>query len=848
MSATSDKTLPPYIVSQGMRLLIDTASPRKWLRAEFFRAGRGGRGGAMGESQEEPWVAVDRHAVADNRLTLDDGQPCDLSRLVITTDAGIGKTKALQWLEKELNVPGRQQLAVLLNFHEVPASNDDWLRCLLPRLQRAAGNESSRLSADDACRGLEYLRGQGRLTLLLDALDQAPPDGSAVRALRRLLQNPDWKGCRIIVSGRPYALQRHWSELFDASIEPGWRFLQLDEFDEAQQRTFLGDARYHLIPAEAREILSTPRVLEYLRELPDVDLPQIGTAGDVYLHAVNHLLKLGMKGSVDAKWIGLGTGEVPGLTVAQRSLDRAFELLAAIAFRMTATRIPGVGKNDGADGLVPNFDEVTPGEFRRFRNGVYELLSRQPGEGDRSRMQRDMDALSALNEFLEHGIFDSDVSGLDRILWRNRTLQEFFTAYWLAQFCTADDTALLRDWITLPERPLSEEYYWVWRFLCEMHHDARNPECWSRAVEPLFRPGDGTIEGTRRSSELIYRAWPTLNGLANEGEAVALQARTAFWSEFEQQFLSGQRGETARQTAQQFIDQFIDIPAGEFKMGSPPEKQGMPEELRRQWKAYLEQEGDPAQRAQQHLASLSFAPGRAGQEFKAFEICWWTDVFRDKDVERIASRLYVSDETPVKRIQEIDGFALNRWSTINAWYRLFDPGHGLVDSWYLETYREISPDSETPAIYISWYDAWAFCLWARWDGDSCRLPHENEWEYAAKGGTEWHWNYWWDDNRFDSSKCNADRNVGRTTRPDPAHSNPFGLVDILGNVWEWTADEYRAAYDLDAPPDSSARVLRGGSWGSDTFVVRSAYRDRDQPWNSEDLTGFRVARALPRKS
>jgi hypothetical protein len=80
--------------------------------------------------------------------------------------------------------------------------------------------------------------------LLLDALDQAPPDGSAVAALRRLLVNPDWKGCRIIVSGRPHALQRYWSELFDASVEPGWRFVQLDEFDERQQRAFLGDSRY----------------------------------------------------------------------------------------------------------------------------------------------------------------------------------------------------------------------------------------------------------------------------------------------------------------------------------------------------------------------------------------------------------------------------------------------------------------------------------------------------------------------------------------------------------------------------------------------------------------------------
>jgi hypothetical protein len=52
-------------------------------------------------------------------------------------------------------------------------------------------------------------------------------------------------------------------------------------------------------------------VLEYLRELPDAELTQIRTAGDVYWHSVNHLLKAGMKGSVDARKIGLAPGEMP---------------------------------------------------------------------------------------------------------------------------------------------------------------------------------------------------------------------------------------------------------------------------------------------------------------------------------------------------------------------------------------------------------------------------------------------------------------------------------------------------------------------------------------------------------
>jgi formylglycine-generating enzyme required for sulfatase activity len=71
---------------------------------------------------------------------------------------------------------------------------------------------------------------------------------------------------------------------------------------------------------------------------------------------------------------------------------------------------------------------------------------------------------------------------------------------------------------------------------------------------------------------------------------------------------------------------------------------------------------------------------------------------------------------------------------------------------------------------------------------------------------------------------------------------------MLGNVWEWTDDEYRRVYDLQALPDGCARVLRGGSWDYDSFSVRSAFRSVNEPWNSGRFTGFRVARALQRKS
>ncbi len=140
----------------------------------------------------------------------------------------------------------------------------------------------------------------------------------------------------------------------------------------------------------------------------------------------------------------------------------------------------------------------------------------------------------------------------DGVYWRNRTLQEFFTAYWLAQFCQDQDVAQWGQRLYCADRPETEAYYWVWRFLCEMPDAARNPRRWSKAIEPIFRPGDGTVSGTCRSSEMIYRAWPGLTELVRRRIDAAKRVQAAFLGEFEREILSGRRGEVAQRTARQF--------------------------------------------------------------------------------------------------------------------------------------------------------------------------------------------------------------------------------------------------------------------------------------------------------
>ena len=847
-SGGDSQNKPPFIETQELRLLLQTERPERFLHPEYFRVGRGPRSAESGRPLGE-WGTFDRGELAGNVLTNTDGSPCDLSRLVITTDAGIGKTTTMLWLENELSQPGAPTAAFYLTFSRLPPQIGELLPDLARRMLQAEGGNAEGASLKNALRVLEMLRHEGRLTLLLDALDQEPADGSAASLVRQLLlDEPAWRACRIVISGRPFALQRHWWQLFATELGCGWRFMQVDEFTPDEQRRFLGadahgKSRVDLIPQEAREILSTPRVLSYLRDRDDGELKKIRTGGDVYWLSIEHLLIQGMLGSEAARRIGLDATEPTPAKVQARSKQRALKLLAAIAFEMTSTPVARTSAAPGEPTTMPNFDGVRRNRFDRFRMALLRRLSRSlVADGADILLNRDLDGLAALNDFIAQGLFDTAVEGLQELFWRNRSLQEFFTALWLAQYATEEDASLLWDWLYLPDRPQTEEYYWIWRFLCEMPTDVCDPDSWLRSVEPIYRPGDGTIAGTRRSCEFLYRAWAPLGKLIGQGEQAAFGLRDRFLGEFENESLSGKRGEAARQLAAEFRNSFLAVPAGEFCMGAPPEKQGMGEALRKQWKAYLEQEGDPEERARQHVARWSFTPGKRGEKERQISIAWYAQIFRDKDLDRLEQQQFAHDETPMEATQKVEAFRLCRCPTLNGWYRLFAPGHGEVDSTNLDEYRAASATPGSPVIFVSWYDAWAFALWTHWEGCSCRLPREYEWEYAAKADTPWDQNYWWGD-EFDPQKCNADRKAGHATPPSAAHANPWGFEDILGNVGEWCEDWYRPAYDRQFAEGASYRVIRGGGWSSVASYCRSADRSRDSPDFRGIGLGFRVARS-----
>jgi formylglycine-generating enzyme required for sulfatase activity len=159
-----------------------------------------------------------------------------------------------------------------------------------------------------------------------------------------------------------------------------------------------------------------------------------------------------------------------------------------------------------------------------------------------------------------------------------------------------------------------------------------------------------------------------------------------------------------------------------------------------------------------------------------------------------------------------------------------------------------------PVVGVSWFEAEAYCKWlTAVTRQAFRLPTEAEWEKAARGkeGRLWPWGNEWDPNKCNSSEAKLGGATPVGTYPDGA--SPYGVLDMVGNVWEWCADWWDAeAYekrkgedvrDPTGPESGSARVVRGGAWSYDRRSCRAACRSWREPAGFDDFLGFRVVRA-----
>ena len=159
---------------------------------------------------------------------------------------------------------------------------------------------------------------------------------------------------------------------------------------------------------------------------------------------------------------------------------------------------------------------------------------------------------------------------------------------------------------------------------------------------------------------------------------------------------------------------------------------------------------------------------------------------------------------------------------------------------------------DLPVETVSWNDIHGFTekLNAK-TGQLYRLPTEAEWEYAARAGSTTQFTFGDDVGALGQYAWYLDNSEGHTHPVGQKLPNAFGLYDVHGNVWEWTADCYKDSFE-GAPKDGRAvqkdghcyRVDRGGSWINKPFNLRSTQRHRSGAGDRYFGMGFRLARSL----
>ncbi|MFQ5508119.1 MAG: formylglycine-generating enzyme family protein [Leptospirillia bacterium] len=220
-----------------------------------------------------------------------------------------------------------------------------------------------------------------------------------------------------------------------------------------------------------------------------------------------------------------------------------------------------------------------------------------------------------------------------------------------------------------------------------------------------------------------------------------------------------------------------------------------------------------------------------------------------------------SDTTPKAR-RFLPDFYIGRYEVTNAQYAEFVAAEGYIPppNWKGETIPPKGTEN-LPVTYVNWEQAQAYAAWR-----GGRLCDEAEWEKAARGTDGRRFPY---GNEYDPSRANIDYRVGRITPVGsfPEGASPYGVQDMMGNLFEWTASRYApypgnrddpgqyAAFTVDdagnvvIDPDKESFyvVTRGGCWKCDPWSSEVTTRNATRPGYASDFFGVRVCWDTPER-
>lgn len=728
-------------------------------------------------------------------------------RMLVLGEPGAGKTTGLERLTLELSRQKAWQLGIgrpmpiLLRLGNYQSG--DLIAFVAAEMGRAVGGQSGVILG----KGLETLLAKGRVLLLCDALDEALGEqrNLVLAELDRFLRSPRYVRVGVVITAR-------------TREDPGGRLPDMpvytiqDLHDEAV-KAFV--RVYHPPGVEEGEIigrLTKAGLLEpgglgrnpfWLRIVVESGVFQ-GEKGKILDQAVNTLLQ--------REWDKPEAGRSGWQRVLPRDqqLAESRQALAWLAYQMSAAGLVAVEENQGVGWL----------SVALKRQGSPEKLRAADVVG----LGRDAQLLTYLS---------------DKLRFRHRLLQEALTAWLLA-----GNEALRAEVINRH----ADDTAW-WETLLMLAHLVDEPEKLIETVLPggseqrLFLAA-GMLQGVERpSAALRQRVMDALGQSISQGIteghkaaviALAQIARDDVVALLRELFLAG---ETSRQS---------DVLALLVSLGGDAVENifsdwGLPPLQRAEIGRTLAQMGDPR--------SGVGVIGRDGVMLP--DIAWSAEI--PAGTYTIGDDKGSSDEKT--RPAKVDfPYRLARYPITNAQFQCFleAEDRDSPDWWQgipVEEWQFNKPSwtyANHPRENVSWYQAMAFCRWLTQKlhdgllppgpltGDlqqyTITLPHENEWEVAARWPDEAVQQriYPWGP-EFDATKANTGEgdSVGGTTAVGlyPSGKNEaLELYDLSGNVWEYCRNKYQPPYDEEVDNSGDSRVLGGGSWADYRVNARAASR------------------------
>ena len=230
---------------------------------------------------------------------------------------------------------------------------------------------------------------------------------------------------------------------------------------------------------------------------------------------------------------------------------------------------------------------------------------------------------------------------------------------------------------------------------------------------------------------------------------------------------------------------------------------------------------------------ITIAPGEFTMGSTEKDIEWAAQTFFSESLD------YYRDETPAHTVN-LPAYKIDITEVTMAQYRLYRQQTGVPAPKFMDNDR-FNQDHQ-PVVGITWQEAADYCTTM-----GKRLPTETEWEKAARG-TDGRFYPWGNEPDETQANIRGKKDGYRYSAPvgqAKFGASPYGVRDMAGNVWEWTANWYQPYPGNIHPNDfygKQFRVIKGGSWFSNLDLARIPVRGKSLPDRRNNFLGFRCAK------